>query len=143
MAKHKRAAVSESVVGGLLQDIKANPDEDGPRLILADYLEEQGEPRGEFIHLQCQLASLEEDDPDRETLASRAWEIARAHRDEWLGPLQYLHPRCRFTRGLVALEADCPTVVGPTLSAAAQQEPFNWVEKLDLDIHDAQPEAVT
>jgi uncharacterized protein (TIGR02996 family) len=76
MAKHKGPAVSSTILLGLLQDIKANPDEDGPRLILADYLEEHGEPRGEFIRLQCQLASLETDDPDRETLASRAWEIA-------------------------------------------------------------------
>jgi hypothetical protein len=70
-------------------------------------------------------------------------EIARAHRDEWLGPLQALGPRCRFARGLVALEADCPTVLSPSLSAAVQTESFNWVEKLDLDIHTARPEGVT
>jgi uncharacterized protein (TIGR02996 family) len=36
-----------------LQAIRAAPDEDAPRLVYADWLEEQGDPRGEFIRLQC------------------------------------------------------------------------------------------
>lgn len=34
--------------------------DDGPRLVYADYLEEQGDPRGEFIRVQCELAKLDE-----------------------------------------------------------------------------------
>jgi uncharacterized protein (TIGR02996 family) len=46
-----------------LQAILENPDDDVPRLIFADWLEEQGDPRGEFIRLQCELAGLPEYQP--------------------------------------------------------------------------------
>jgi uncharacterized protein (TIGR02996 family) len=41
----------------LLSDICANPDDDTPRLVFADWLQENGEPeRAEFIRLQCRWA---------------------------------------------------------------------------------------
>lgn len=42
-----------------LAAILESPDDDGPRLIFADYLEENGDPaRGEFIRIQCAIARL-------------------------------------------------------------------------------------
>ena len=39
---------------------RAAPDEDAPRLVLADWLEERGESgRAEFVRVQCELAALE------------------------------------------------------------------------------------
>jgi uncharacterized protein (TIGR02996 family) len=32
-----------------LRMIQENPDDDAPRLVLADWLEERGDPQGEFI----------------------------------------------------------------------------------------------
>jgi uncharacterized protein (TIGR02996 family) len=53
----------------LLAAIRANPDEDTPRLMFADWLDENGDPdRAEFVRLQCELAQLEEDDSDSRTL---------------------------------------------------------------------------
>ena len=40
------------------QAILETPDDDLPRLAYADWLEERGDPRGEFIHLQCRLARM-------------------------------------------------------------------------------------
>jgi len=44
----------------LMAAIIANPDEDTPRLVLADWLDENGDEhdhgRAEFIRLQCELA---------------------------------------------------------------------------------------
>jgi uncharacterized protein (TIGR02996 family) len=64
---------------GFLEAIGDEPDDDTPRLIYADWLEEHGEPeRAEFIRLQCRAASL----PKRlaraacggaDRLAVRAW----------------------------------------------------------------------
>jgi uncharacterized protein (TIGR02996 family) len=52
----------------LIAAILANPDEDTPRLALADWLQENGEPeRAEFIRVQVELARLraaEEDLPE-------------------------------------------------------------------------------
>jgi uncharacterized protein (TIGR02996 family) len=44
-----------------LREILASPDDDAPRLIYADWLEERGDPRGEFIRVQCELARLDTD----------------------------------------------------------------------------------
>src|SRR5438552_114024 len=48
-----------------LRLIAAAPDDDAPRLIYADWLEERGDPRGSFIRVQCALARLAADDPRR------------------------------------------------------------------------------
>ena len=48
-----------------LQAVKDDPDDDAPRLLLADWLEEQGEPRGEFIRVQCLRARLPAPRPPR------------------------------------------------------------------------------
>jgi uncharacterized protein (TIGR02996 family) len=49
----------------LLADILANPEDDTVRLVLADWLDEHGDPeRAEFIRVQVELAS----DPYRESL---------------------------------------------------------------------------
>jgi uncharacterized protein (TIGR02996 family) len=42
-----------------VEAIRANPDDDAPRLAAADWLEENGQPeRGELIRVQCELARL-------------------------------------------------------------------------------------
>jgi uncharacterized protein (TIGR02996 family) len=49
----------------LLAAILANPDEDTPRLMFADWLDEHGEPdRAEFIRVQIELARLREAEAD-------------------------------------------------------------------------------
>src|SRR4029450_12736445 len=46
----------------LLAACHADPDDDTPRLVLADWLDEHDDPRGECVRLQCQLAALPGDD---------------------------------------------------------------------------------
>src|SRR5215510_14180756 len=59
----------------LLAAIRANPDDDTPRLVFADWLDEQGgesnAARAEYIRLGIELARIDEDDPDRKTRARR------------------------------------------------------------------------
>jgi uncharacterized protein (TIGR02996 family) len=65
-----------NVGDALLEDVLEHPDDDGPRLVYADWLDEHGDPeRAEFIRLQCELARLDEDDPRRQKLFAREWEI--------------------------------------------------------------------
>lgn len=40
----------------LMTAVIAAPDEDAPRMVLADYLIERGDPRGQLIVVQCKLA---------------------------------------------------------------------------------------
>lgn len=83
-----------------LQDILAHPDDDAPRLIYADWLEEHDDPRGEFIRAQCALAQLGDDDPRRWPLEQRERELLQEHESEWL-PLWSLDGPWTFRRGFV------------------------------------------
>jgi uncharacterized protein (TIGR02996 family) len=50
---------------GFLHAIKANPRDDVPRLVYADWLEERGDPRGDFIRLHLALTAAAPDHPER------------------------------------------------------------------------------
>jgi uncharacterized protein (TIGR02996 family) len=52
----KRSTTHE---GAFLQSICEAAGDDGPRLVYADWLEDNGQPqRAEFIRLQCRLAEI-------------------------------------------------------------------------------------
>lgn len=84
-----------------LARIRDEPDDDGPRLIFADWLDERGDPRGEFIRLQCALARLPADDPRREDLRHREQAILQNHQAVWTASLQGLAAGYEFRRGLL------------------------------------------
>jgi uncharacterized protein (TIGR02996 family) len=75
----------------LLARVYAEPDDEGARLVLADHLQEQGDPLGEFIMLQCAAPTDE----------ARLRELLEQHARTWLGPLgPLIHPEStRFERG--------------------------------------------
>jgi uncharacterized protein (TIGR02996 family) len=66
-----------------LAAVCGHPDDDGPRLVYADWLDECGDPRGEFIRLQCRLAQLDEDAPERPPLEDRERTWLRRHAGSW------------------------------------------------------------
>jgi uncharacterized protein (TIGR02996 family) len=86
-----------------LQRIRAYPDDDAQRLIFADWLDEEGDPRGRFIRVQLALSTLPPDDPARQQLLVQERDLLAAHRDEWLAPYDKLKlaSGCEFRRGFV------------------------------------------
>jgi uncharacterized protein (TIGR02996 family) len=113
-----------------LRAIQENPDDDAPRLIYADWLEERGDDeRAEVIRLGCELARLREGDPRwpwiekhlpelhpgdhdclfndgtrRAQLAERQRELLKANDRKWrerLPKLRGLHWG-RFERGFIS-----------------------------------------
>jgi uncharacterized protein (TIGR02996 family) len=75
-----------SVQPGLLERIIAAPDDDAPRLVYADWLQEQGDPRGELIVIQCALARYATADDtvgDVRRMQQRERALLAAHFDEW------------------------------------------------------------
>jgi uncharacterized protein (TIGR02996 family) len=71
--------------------IQERPDDLGPRLVYADWLEERGQcDRAELIRLQC----TGDDD-------YRAHELVRRHGSEWSGPIGKLAYGYKFRRGFV------------------------------------------
>jgi uncharacterized protein (TIGR02996 family) len=108
-----------STEAALLNAIRAMPDEDTPRLVYADYLDELGGAgniaRAEFIRLQIQLAGMDERNPARDALEDRENELLRQHEREWLGalsdPLAVRLTEWRFERGFVGkLRTDTRTL---------------------------------
>jgi uncharacterized protein (TIGR02996 family) len=111
----------------LIAAILVNPDEDTPRLMFADWLDEHGDPaRAEFIRLQCALArefEAEADLPDdfgtghsydsqwgmsgrphdteeRLTLLRREQELLIAHAEEWRNGLPEYANGFRFQQSI-------------------------------------------
>ena len=92
----------------LLRAVLAVPDDDTPRLVYADWLDEHGDPaRAEFIRLQCRIAEREQaahvswKDPDR----IRERELEAKDRSRWqaeLGSFRGLYWH-EFRRGFPGL----------------------------------------
>ncbi|MGZ6093029.1 MAG: TIGR02996 domain-containing protein [Polyangiales bacterium] len=59
----------------MLEAIRAAPEDDAPRLVLADWLTERGDPRGELIVVQCELARGELSREERRARRAREAEI--------------------------------------------------------------------
>ena len=81
-------------------DILDDPLSDDPRLRYAAWLEDQGEPLGEFIQVQCRLAAA----PD----SGIAWEWERReqellaeHEEDWTSELRGLVDWGTFRRGFI------------------------------------------
>ncbi len=84
-----------------LDAILAQPESDVPRLAFADWLDAQGDPRGEFIRVQCELARLPETDPLHSRLKQREEHLLATQRNALLGPLAALPLDVRFERGFI------------------------------------------
>lgn len=84
-----------------LQTILADPDNDGPRLIYADWLEERGDQRGEFIRVQCELAKGPANYARYGELKSREQALLQHHEHEWIeASIKRLVNSYEFQRGL-------------------------------------------
>jgi uncharacterized protein (TIGR02996 family) len=88
-----------------LRTILADPDDDAPRLIYADWIDEQGDAdRAEFIRLQIRLARMSYSDPEASGVHMRAEELRHAHHVEWMEQLpQFEHVQWQvFHRGFIS-----------------------------------------
>jgi uncharacterized protein (TIGR02996 family) len=64
-----------------------NPDDLATHRAYADYLQEHGDPRGEFIQVQLALEETGKSDEERRDLQQREQELLAEHAREWLGEL--------------------------------------------------------
>jgi uncharacterized protein (TIGR02996 family) len=85
----------EAFLNAIIED----PDSNVPRLLFADWLEERGDPRGEFIRLQIAISRAEAGDEQLAEMQRREEEMLTTHRRAWLGPLHSLAYSWTFKRG--------------------------------------------
>jgi uncharacterized protein (TIGR02996 family) len=117
-----------------LAAILADPDDDAPRLVFADWLEERGDPRGEFIRGQCRLARMREWDDGYTELETRCGLLERTHREEWLAPIsdlvresERLWQRSVITRGFPEVVVLKPEEFPDRLERQAAHAPIRGV----------------
>ncbi len=121
----------------LLDAIRDDPDDDTPRLVLADWLMEQDDAarraRGEFIALQVRLARRRGDEPERESMSRRADLLCEEHKAAWLGELGEAVglERCGFVRGLVSVRWPANEVSTSPRDVVGLPE-WRWVDSLEL-----------
>jgi uncharacterized protein (TIGR02996 family) len=89
-----------------LQAILEAPEDDAPRLVFADWLDDHGgaaeQARAEFIRAQIELARLDEDDPWRDALEPRTRRLLDEHGDAWRAEVpSWARTGCVFRRGFV------------------------------------------
>ncbi len=82
-----------------------DPDDLASYAAFADWLAEQGDPRGEFIRLQLALEDESRSRAEREELRAREQELLRQYERDWLGQL---------APHLLEQEEEWQEIVGPT-----------------------------
>jgi uncharacterized protein (TIGR02996 family) len=122
----------------LLDDVKANPDDLTPWLVLTDWLEENGdEPdraRAEYCRLCFDKLGEKTYASDRENF-ERRWELFRDWKEAWLGPIAeevaddlWLW---QMRRGLVSIGMRTSRLLD-LHARGLDEEQWQWVEELAL-----------
>ncbi len=81
--------------------ILADPDNDVPRLAYANKLSEHGDPRAEFIRIQCQFARIPENHELGAELEAQQRRLGEKHAMEWMGGLDRWGGKWEFDRGFL------------------------------------------
>jgi uncharacterized protein (TIGR02996 family) len=82
----------------LLAAVCEQPDDDTPRLVFADWLQENGEEaRAEFIRLQIELVGTR-DGKAKQKKQAREKELLAAHREDWEAPFRGFEVSGSFRR---------------------------------------------
>src|SRR5262249_33903554 len=84
--------------------IREAPDDDAPRLVFADWLEERGDEadiaRAEFIRVQVRRANLPIEDERHSELQARELRLLKRWAAVWCGA-HFVFKKVRFRRGLI------------------------------------------
>ena len=91
----------------LLRAVCDAPDDDAPRLVYADWLDDTGDAacvaRAEFIRLQIRIEGVPADDPRRAVFEQRAWQLLHDHNPTWLASMGMKLWGVRYRRGFLEL----------------------------------------
>jgi uncharacterized protein (TIGR02996 family) len=95
---------------GFLRAIQDNPEDDSLRLVYADWLEERGDPRSEYLRLVCALSSPECADQEVEKFHERLQELRACADPRWLAAVTTPWANLRYHRKTFALLGEKPVL---------------------------------
>ncbi len=136
----------------LLAACRARPADDLPRLVLADWLDENGQPeRAEFVRIQVEVSHPSADVARIRGLKKREAELLSEQESEWSGRYQraaeaMMPPRpqyrghftgpyppyYRWVRGLMRLSNAAEMVERRELRAWLRSPDLHWLEQVDF-----------
>ncbi len=109
-----------------LQAVLDEPEDDLARLVYADWLDEQGDSRGEFIRVQVELASLTPADETWRDLKNRETELLNQYLAEWFDGMRRVwsgFSQCKY-QPFYAGKGSCQLVRGFRESARVRTRVF-------------------
>jgi uncharacterized protein (TIGR02996 family) len=113
----------------LLAAVIDAPEDDTPRLVLADWLAEHDTPTlPELIRLQCRAARMSHRERRHQRVEQRVAALEQACAREWLRPLGALGLTASFARGLLRVTAPLDAPLRAEVAALADTERWAWVE---------------
>jgi uncharacterized protein (TIGR02996 family) len=115
-----------------LREVRERPEDDLALLVLGDWLQDQGNPRGELVHLQVMRARLGPDDPQVAELLRRERQLLHRHALDWLGPLANHASSWYFEHGMVQLGLRAERFLSGATEALAESAWGIWVNELTL-----------
>jgi uncharacterized protein (TIGR02996 family) len=134
----------DATEAALLRSIAEHGDANVGRLVLADWLEEQGETaRAEFVRVQCELASPKLPQKRHDALRVRERALLDAHRQEWVQAFGLPMEDVRFERGLIAGMRLSRWEQGKLLEAAPWLATLTELDLSQLNLGDAGLSALT
>jgi uncharacterized protein (TIGR02996 family) len=120
-----------------LAAICASPDDDLPRLVYADWLDEHGDPaRAEFIRLQCHTARVGKLDPTWAPAKLREYDLFKANEATWRTPTASAEGRMlmdRWRRGFPRAVMLADVSAGRLTSGECANGVYDWTADLRYD----------
>lgn len=115
----------------LLQTILADPDDLDARLVYADWLDQQGDPRGELIRYQIAAKGVPEGDPRRRELEERIRALLQTHEATWIAPLPVPVVSWAFGCGFIEeVQVGDPATIADVTAALRPYHPIRRVSAL-------------
>lgn len=128
----------EAEIRSFFRAIKENPDDDTPRLIFADWLQERGDAhtvaRGEFLRLRVLRHRVSPDDPSYDLFRRREEELFTRNCWSWLSPqlLSGASKAWSFERGMFQIIVAAIILTIPGLRAWARTPSALWIDGLTI-----------
>jgi uncharacterized protein (TIGR02996 family) len=135
------AECAMSQLESFLEAIHESPDDDTPRLIFADWLDENGDAAGvpaasaraELIRVQCALAAWVPDHERRARLQARESELLIEHSRTWVPDLPDAWADWSFHRGLLQARVAAPLFVSEQFARAVEPAlRAGWIDRMHL-----------